>query len=176
MTVDERRRYRKLRFCRTPKICGRERATDFHIFPAGPPSSVSILSQAYGGKPGPNARRRPSSSQKSSAVTLFYWNNHRPSAVILYTGPASNNDRVGYVPVDEDVSERRLETIEIVREERVVSRDSSVLINHRERSPAAASNPVVQHCVAVSEAPDLDSCAASAKNGALRRRHSDIVV
>jgi hypothetical protein len=48
---------------------------------------------------------------------LRYRNNHCPSAVIFYTDAASNNDGVGNVPVDEDINERRLETIQIVREE-----------------------------------------------------------
>ncbi len=40
--------------------------------------------------------------------------------MILYTSLASNNGRVGYPRVDKDVSERRLEAIQIVRDEKVV--------------------------------------------------------
>jgi hypothetical protein len=48
------------------------------------------------------------------APSLTHWNDHGATAVILYTGLASNNGRIGYARVDKDVGKRRLETIQIV--------------------------------------------------------------
>jgi hypothetical protein len=63
--------------------------------------------------------------------------------MILYTGRTSNDGGVGCARVYEDISERRLETIQVVRDERVVPRDSSVVIVDRQRSSGASSNSVV---------------------------------
>ena len=48
------------------------------------------------------------------ASSLSHWNDYRAGAMILYATLASNNGRVGYACVDKDVSERRLETIQVV--------------------------------------------------------------
>ena len=47
----------------------------------------------------------------SASPSLWHWNDHRANASILYTGLASNNDRVGYARVDKDVTERGLKTV-----------------------------------------------------------------
>ena len=83
---------------------------------------------------------------------------------------------VGCARVDKDVCERRPETIKVVRDKRVVPRYSPVLIKHSQRSIGMSSNPVVQHRVTVSEAPDFNSRAIRAEDGALRTRHGYNVV
>ena len=45
-----------------------------------------------------------------------HWNDYRAAPAVLYTGLASNHERVGYSRVDKDGSERGLETIQIVRD------------------------------------------------------------
>jgi hypothetical protein len=111
-----------------------------------------------------------------TAAVLIHWNHHRISAVILYTGLAPDDERAGCSRVDKYVSERRLETSKVVREERTVPSYSSVLTQHSQRGVAASSDSIVQYRGPRSETPDFDSRAILGEDGAVRRRQGDIVV
>ena len=117
-----------------------------------------------------------SSVSATGAIFLWHWNDNRATAAILYSRSASNNDRVRYARVDKDVGDRRLEASQIVRDERVVPRDSPILIDQSQRSSSAPSNSVIERRVALTEALDFYSRAVRAEDDAFRRRHSDIVV
>ena len=80
-------------------------------------------------EPGPEAKRCRCVLDAGSQ-SLRPWNNHRAAAVIRYRGLAANHDRVRCARVDKDVGERRLETIQVVGDERGVAGTSSIDKKH----------------------------------------------
>src|SRR5215813_8182111 len=84
--------------------------------------------------------------------------------VIFNCASLSEDYCIGYAHVDKHVSTRCLEVIETVANQRVFvwSPPSKHIYGHC--SSGAASNPVVQHHVVLSESPDRDPCAIRAKS------------
>src|SRR5882762_2728244 len=96
-------------------------------------------------------------------------------SVILNCARSDNarvHDKVAY----KDVSDRCLEVMEAVDNERVVSGDSSFKNIHGDCASCTSSNPIVKHYVALSETSDVDPSAQGAEDRALGLRHGDIVV
>ena len=71
---------------------------------------------------------------------LLDWNDHRATSLIRYAGLASQYERRGCARIDKDVSERGLETIKLVGQERVIIWDSPVLIKHSHPSIGASQD------------------------------------
>src|SRR5271156_3746285 len=66
-----------------------------------------------------------------------------PLLLLFLVRLAPDNGRVGFAPINKYVNERRLKTLQIVRDEYVVTRDSSSLTDYRQRGSRASANPVV---------------------------------
>src|SRR5262245_55954769 len=101
---------------------------------------------------------------------------NRIYSMVLNGAALSEDYCIGYALADKHVSKRCREVIEAVANQRVCFWSSPYREIDRNCGSGAASNPVVQHHVFLSETPDRDPCASRAEGCVFGRRHGHIVV
>ncbi len=100
----------------------------------------------------------------------------RTYASIPNGGFPSDQQRLRHAHAHQHLSERGVETVEIVRSEGIVRRRTRALKNDGETRSSSPTNSVIQHHVALRQAPNLDPSAISAEDRVPRCRHSQIVI